>query len=123
MGLKTFEFFGNKPLRGLLKFFITRKKYFNRPDIAVVDSLDNAIAFAKKNNYKELFICGGGEIYKQSMDKVDKILLTRVHTVVSEADTFFPAINQNIFKLIAEENFAQDDKHAYAYSFQTWIKK
>ena len=90
MGRKTFESFP-KPLPNRTHVIITRQKDYQVPDgCIVVPSLEKAIAFCPKD--EEVYIIGGGEIYKQSIDIADKVELTRVHTSV-EADTFFPEIN------------------------------
>ena len=56
------------------------------------------------------------------MDVANKIYITRVHASF-DADTFFPAIDANKWKLTSNEDFPIDEKHAYAYSFQVWEKK
>ncbi|MFL9485519.1 dihydrofolate reductase [Chitinophagaceae bacterium LWZ2-11] len=122
MGRKTFESLGNKPLTGRFNIVITRQKDWKAHNVTVVESLEESIKTAKENDYKEVMICGGGEIYKQAILIATKILITRVHATL-EGDTFFPVIDENIWKLVFEENFEADEKHAYAYSFQTWIRK
>ena len=74
---------------------------------------------------KEIFIIGGGQIYKEALDKkiVDRIYLTRVFTKV-EGDTFFPDIDQNEWQIVSEPNaFPSDEKNQWAYSFETWERK
>jgi dihydrofolate reductase len=121
MGRKTFESFG-KQLPGRTNIVITRNKDWKAEDAIAVANLDEALVEAKKTNCKEIFIIGGGEIYKQSMDVANKIYITRVHASF-DADTFFPAIDGNKWKLTSNENFPVDERHAYAYSFQVWEKK
>jgi dihydrofolate reductase len=67
-------------------------------------------------------IIGGGEIYKQSLPITDKIYLTRVDATV-EGDTHYPELDNNVWKLDFEDKYPADAKHAYAYNFQTWIRK
>ena len=69
-----------------------------------------------------MFVIGGGEIYKWAIDIADKILVTRVHASF-EADTFFPEIDEIKWQLTTNQDFEVDEKHKYAYSFQTWNKK
>ena len=82
-------------------------------------SSSNSISIS--SNDEEVFIIGGGEIYKQAIDRADKVELTRVHTTV-EADTFFPEINPTHWNLIFEELHPKDEKHAFDFTFQTFIK-
>lgn len=122
MGRKTFESMNNKPLNGRLNIVVTRQKDFKAEGVVAVESIADAVFVAKEHLYKEVFIIGGGEIYKETLPKADIIYFTKVNTVI-EGDTFFSAINENDFELINEENFLADEKHAYDYSFQTWKRK
>ena len=123
MGRKSFEALGNKPLNGRFNIIITRNKDFKAEGCVVVHSLNDAIFVAQQNDYKELMILGGGEIYKQSIDISDKIYITRVHAVFEDADAFFPEIDESKWRLISNQDFFADEKHAYDYSFQLWDKK
>jgi len=121
MGRKTYESF-NKLLPGRVNIVITRQKDWKADGAITVNTLEAAIAKAKKENFKEVFIIGGGEIYKQSMSIANKIYMTRVHANF-DADTFFPVINVRKWKLVSNEDCTKDSKHAYDYSFQLWEKK
>lgn len=120
MGRKTFESFP-KPLPNRTHVIITRQKDYQVPEgCLVVDSIEEALQVCPQN--KEVFIIGGGEIYKQSIEIADKIELTRVHTEV-EADTFFPEINLNNWKLLEEEYHPKDEKHQFDFTYLTYLKK
>ncbi len=121
MGRKTYESF-NKLLPGRVNIVITRQKDWKADGAITVNTLEAAIAKAKKENFKEVFIIGGGEIYKQSMTIANKIYMTRVHANF-DADTFFPVINARKWKLVSSEDCTKDSKHAYDYSFQLWERK
>jgi dihydrofolate reductase len=121
MGRKTFEAV-NKPLPGRINIVITGQQDWTREGVIVTKNLQDALQKANESNCKEIFIIGGGEIYKQSMDIADKIYLTRVHTV-AEGDTYFPEIDNNKWELKNNLDFLPDDKHAYPFSIQTWEKK
>ncbi|MEC4049497.1 dihydrofolate reductase [Flavobacterium sp. SUN046] len=119
MGRKTFESFP-KPLPNRTHVIITRNSNYQPEGCIVVNSLEAALAFCSKE--EETYIIGGGEIYQQAMAVADKIELTRVYGNF-EADTFFPEINNTDWELCFEENHPKDEKHQYAFSFQTFIKK
>lgn len=123
MGRKTFNALGNKPLNGRLNVVITRQKDFTTQGIAVVSNIDDAEFLAHQQDYKELMIIGGGEIYRQSISKADKIYITRVHAVFDDADAFFPEIDETKWQLTSNQDFFKDEKHAYDYSFQLWERK
>ena len=122
MGRKTFFSLGNTPLNGRLNIVITRQKDFEAKGITVVGDIDTAIALCKQEDYNEMMIIGGGEIYKQTLPIANRIYLTRVHTIV-EGDTSYPELPLDEWNLAFEENFEADAKHAHAYSFQTWERK
>lgn len=123
MGRKTFDALGNKPLNGRLNVVITRQKDFTAQGIAVVSNIDDAEFLAHQQDYKELMIIGGGEIYRQSISKADKIYITRVHAVFEDADAFFPEIDETKWQLTSNQDFFKDEKHTYDYSFQLWERK
>lgn len=119
LGRKTFESFP-KPLPNRTHVIITRNRNYEAPESCiVVSSLEKAIEVCPKE--EEVFIIGGGEIYKQSIDVADKIELTRVHTEV-EADTFFPEIDPKKWKVVFEEQHLKDEKHAFDFTFITYQK-
>lgn len=119
MGRKTFESFP-KPLPNRTHVVISRQKNYAPEGCIVIDSLENALAICPKN--ENIFIIGGGEIYKQSIELVDKLDITKVHNSF-DAEVFFPEIDLNIWKLVSEEFHEKDDKHKYDFSFQSYIKK
>ncbi|HKX86893.1 MAG TPA: dihydrofolate reductase [Flavobacterium sp.] len=119
MGRKTFESFP-KPLPNRTHIIITRSKEYDAPEgCIVVNSLEKAIAVSPKN--ETLFIIGGGEIYKQSIDHADCIELTRVHNSF-EADTFFPEIDAEKWQLTQSDFHHKDERHQHAFTFETYHK-
>lgn len=121
MGRKTFESV-NKPLPGRLNIVVTTNADWKAADTMVAPNLQEAIKLAASENFKEIFIIGGGEIYRQSMSLADRIYITRVHAVL-DGDTFFPEIDNKDWALASKEDFAADEKHAYDFSFEVWDKK
>ena len=119
MGRKTFESFP-KPLPNRTHVIITRQKDYHPEDCVVVNSLQKAIETCPKN--EEIFIIGGGEIYNQSIKMADTLDITKVHHTF-EADTFFPEIDLNEWKLSSSEFHSKDEKHHFDFSFQTFVRK
>ncbi|GAC1527034.1 MAG: hypothetical protein NVS3B15_03520 [Sediminibacterium sp.] len=122
MGRKTFESMSGKPLPGRLNIVVTRQPDWKAAGVMVVHSLADAIFVASSSDYKEMFIIGGGELYREALPKAHRIYLTRVYADL-EGDTFFPEINEDDWKMVTSEVFAQNEKHAYAYDFQLWERK
>jgi dihydrofolate reductase len=119
MGRKTFDSFP-KPLPNRTHVIITRQKEYKPEGCIVVNSLEEAIQSCPKQ--EDIFIIGGGEIYKQSIAIADKIDITRVHNSF-EADTFFPEIEIEKWQLIFEEYHSKDERHDFDFTFQTYVRK
>ena len=118
MGRKTFESFP-KLLPNRIHIIITRNTTYQAEGAIIVHSMKEALRLV--NNDDQPFIIGGGEIYKIGMDVADKIELTRVYSSF-EADTFFPEILRDKWKLVKEEHHLKDDKHPFDFSFQTFVR-
>ncbi|WP_300569759.1 dihydrofolate reductase [Flavobacterium sp.] len=119
MGRKTFESFP-KPLPNRTHIIITRNKNYDVPEgCFVVNSIEKALDICPKN--ETIYIIGGGEIYKQSIDLADCIELTRVHSTF-EADAYFPEIDAKKWALETSEFHDKDEKHAFSFTFETYKK-
>lgn len=122
MGRKTFESFP-KPLPNRIHVIITRDENYTPIDTKnciVVNNIEKAIDICPDN--EDIFIIGGGEIYKQSMNLVDRIELTRVNCDI-DGDTYFPSIDKNEWNVIKREYHNKDDKHQYDFEYLTYQKK
>ena len=121
MGRKTFESFP-KPLPNRTHVVITRQKDYKVPEgVIVVNSLEDALDASRFDT--QPFVIGGGEIYKQAMPLVDKLEITRVHADFENADTFFPEIDDSKWQEVCRRTHDADEKHAYSFSFITYLKK
>lgn len=118
MGRKTFESMGSKLLPGRFTIILTTQQGYTVEGAVVVNTIEQAIAIAQQQDYKELMVIGGGQIYEMTLPLADKIWLTRVH-VELEGDTFFPALDKQWTKLSRVSNYP-DEKHAYSFDFECW---
>lgn len=118
MGRKTFETFP-KPLPNRRHIIISRNPEYivNYPECTVVNSLEEAIAEAALT--EKAFVIGGGEIYRQALPYATKIELTRIHGHF-KADTFFPVIDPEKWQVIRSIPHPKDERHPYAFTFQTF---
>jgi dihydrofolate reductase len=121
MGRKTFESMGSKLLPGRFNVILTTQKGLTINGAIVVNSLNEAIEYAAKQDYKELMVIGGGQIYEMALPLANKIWLTRVHTNI-QGDTYFPELIGNWEKQIIASH-AADEKHIYAFDFECWQRK
>ena len=120
MGRKTYESIG-KPLPNRTNIVVSRKKDWFEEGILIVGSLKEALKFAKKID-ENVFILGGGNIYEQTIDLVDKLEVTLVDAELN-ADTFFPKIDEKIWRKTDEICQEKDEKNNYNFCFQTFERK
>jgi dihydrofolate reductase len=120
MGRNTYESM-KKDLPGRINIVVTKKTDWHPENVFVTHTIEEAVAKAKESEAKEIFIIGGGELFKQTMNKVDRIYLTRVHTTV-EGDTSYPELEASEWKKIKEDSFPADEKNNYPYTFEIWQK-
>ena len=119
MGRKTFESLPN-PLPKRRNIIVTKNKDYSRNGIEVTSNIEDAIDLCKSDS--QPFIIGGGEIYSQTIEIVDKIELTRVYKDY-QGDAFFPDIPLDKFELTNELVNYLDDDSSTKYSFLTYIRK
>ena len=119
MGRKTFDSIG-KPLPNRTSIIITRQADYKAEGCIVVNSLEEALEKVPAD--QEAFIVGGGTIYKEVMDKADKLYLTLVHNKF-DGDTFFPKIDDKIWKSVKREDHMPNEKNKFAYSFIDYVRK
>lgn len=117
MGRKTFESLG-RPLPNRTNIVVTRDQNWNAEGIEITSSLVKAIETAKKID-EDVYIIGGGNIYKQAMEFTDVLYITEVHHEF-DGDTYFPEIDSEEWEEVDREDFKKDEKHPYAYSFVTY---
>ena len=84
-------------------------------------SIQEAVALADQD--KENFIIGGGMVYKQFMPLAGKLYITHIHHTWTDADTFFPEIDPQVWQLTTAERHNQDEKNPYAYTFAEYVRK
>jgi dihydrofolate reductase len=121
MGRKTYETIG-RPLPGRKMVIVTRQRKFLPPDCIVVHSINKAIQLAEDHHEQEVFIIGGGEIFRQTIDRADKIYLTSVHVDV-HADVVFPEINPSQWMVVSSEVSSHNAKDQYNSDFRILVRK
>jgi dihydrofolate reductase len=111
MGRITFESIG-RPLQKRLNIVITRDSSKKYQGVLVVDSIEKAIFLAKEKDKGEIFVIGGGEIYKQAINYADKLYLTIVHINI-KGDAFFPDYSE--FKKVVSKTDGQTENLKYTF--------
>lgn len=110
MGRKTFDSLGG-PLPKRLHVVITRQKDYEPEGAHVVSTIGEALDFCQQQTDsgawpEEVFIIGGGEIYKQMLDSTDRIYLTEIQKDV-EGDTRFPDFSTDDFEEVERSHREQ----------------
>ena len=139
MGRKTFESIG-RPLPKRLNIVISRG--FEAPEgVVVVSSLSEAYAVAQESlsadtaitpspasvipdqiGNPRCFVMGGGQIYAQAVSDMDRLIVTHVHTVIEDADTFFPSIDPEVWKVAYRSEMFHDDESGYDFEFVEYTR-
>lgn len=120
VGRKTFESIG-KALPGRQTIIVTRDKSYSAEGCLVVHSVEEAIALAWARGETEVFVCGGAEIYAQTITLADRLYLTWVETEVA-ADTFFPAWDASTWVEQEVSAHEADEKNQYPFSFKLLLR-
>lgn len=112
MGRKTFASLPHS-LPGRANIVITNDPGFKAEGCVVCYSIEEALAEAKKIEKNEIFIIGGGAIYKQTINMADKLYLTIVDDEPADADAFFPDYSE--FKKILKEEHRETNGLKYKF--------
>jgi dihydrofolate reductase len=114
MGRKTHESIG-RLLPGRTTVIVTRQKDYAVPGAKIAHTLDEAVALCAGDS--EIFVIGGGELYRAAMPLADRLYLTVVDAEPS-GDTQMPEINPAQWRIHSTKNFSRDERHAHDYRFE-----
>ena len=124
MGRKTWESIG-RPLPDRDNIVVTKKTDIKVNGLIICSSPDKALYEAKlkavQRNSNEIMIIGGGYIYKEYIDKADKIYITEVD-LEPIGDAFFPLIDSNLYKEISREPKAKNEGDSAYHSLVIYEK-
>ena len=121
MGRKTFESIG-RALPGRVNVVISRG-FTTGEDVEVVGSLEEAFATAESTNLEKCFVMGGGQIYAQALEMADRLVVTHVHTIIEDADTFFPPIDPEVWEVAQRSELFTDEETGYTFEFVEYLRK
>ncbi|MGV3627083.1 MAG: dihydrofolate reductase [Betaproteobacteria bacterium] len=114
MGRKTYESI-NRLLPGRSTVIVTRQKNYTIPGAKIAHTLDEAIALCAGDS--EIFVIGGGELYRAAMPKADRIYLTVVDAEPA-GDTLMPEFDAAQWRVHSTKCFGKDERHAHDYRFE-----
>ena len=125
VGRKTYEGFKQQLVHRPALILTTKSDYEPKyKEDQIIHSLEEGIKIAEEQNETELFIIGGGEIYKQALDKnlLTHMYITEIDAAI-HGDTFFPEFDESDWTIIRKDDFQADEKNQYDYSFVLYEKK
>ncbi len=117
MGRRTWESIG-KPLPGRTNIVLTRNRDYTADGACMATDMTSILHHA--NGADTIMVIGGGEIYRMLLPVADEIRITRVHAEI-DGDTTFPSLDDG-WVLQESSRHAVDERHAYAMTFETWIR-
>ena len=124
MGRKTFLSIG-KPLRDRTNIVVTRQRDFRAPGVVVAPSLGAAFDVARGDAMRrfaaEIAVIGGADIYRQCMEKADRLEVTEVHAS-PDGDTHFPAIGA-MWREVARDSRAAGEGDSAPFAFVTYRRQ
>lgn len=122
MGRKTFESIG-RPLPKRVNIVISRGTAAPEGTL-LAHSLEEAFSLAAtvtsngdEESPSRCFVIGGGQIYAQALPLADRLIVTHVHTVIENADTFFPDIDPRMWKVESRSEQLTDQETGYDFEF------
>jgi dihydrofolate reductase len=114
MGKKTWYSLPRRPLPGRKNIVLTDIKGEIIEGSETVYSIEEARRLCSQN--EEVYIIGGGSIYRQFMPLADRLYITHVH-MNAVADVYFPEIDLKIWKIMEKEDFPVSDTNAFPYTY------
>lgn len=124
MGSNTFRSIGGRPLPGRTNIVVSRS--MPSPETAGVThaaTLEEAFRLAAevRDTHGEApsrsFVIGGGLVYRQAMEHADILFITHVHTEISDAETFFPKIDPDIWSCVSRSETVTDPESGLRFEF------
>ncbi len=119
MGRKTFESLPGGALPGRRNVVVTRNASYHADDIETFPSLELAVERLSADSVGdadvEIFIIGGGEIYRQALPLASRLYLTQIDATFADADTYFPEVDPMQWHLDDASEWSEDAKSGIRY--------
>lgn len=111
-----------RPLPNRTNVVITRQSDLQLEGAHIVNTLEEAFEFCKKNNQEKIFVIGGGQIYKLALPYADTLCITEVHHSF-DGDTYFPEFDKSDWEEVSREPHGMDERHLYPFDFVVYKRK
>ena len=127
VGRKTLESFGGKPLPGRPHVVVSRNADLTIEGAVVAASVQEALVIAQRiaseTGADEVCVIGGGEIYAQALRAADVLYVTHVDATIGDGDTFFPAIEPEVFAKREETAYPAGEKDSFPTRFAVYARR
>lgn len=124
MGRKNYESLPHKfrPLPHRVNIIVTRQKDYKAPDCIITNTIEEALDYARDQAQEEVFVIGGGQIYKQSLPLAHKLYITEVSGDFA-GDTYFPDFDHRQWNEISRIHHDKDEKHRHEFDFVIYTRE
>lgn len=124
MGRKTYESLPKRPLPNRLNVVLTG--HMATPDDAaeqlqIVNSIEEIYSIVHATK-EEVFVIGGQSLYESLMHEAGRLYITRIQHRFTEADAFFPDIDNAEWNLLERVTHPADERHEFPFVFETYEK-
>jgi dihydrofolate reductase len=120
MGKKTWESLPRKPLAGRKNIVLTDNELDCFECAETARSVEDALSFCDCD--REIFIIGGGSVYRQFMPLADRLMVTHIHREFT-ADTFFPRIDPEEWFVSEKEDHNARGKDGINFTYITYLRR
>lgn len=120
MGKKTWESLPKKPLAGRRNIVLTDVPGECIDCSETAYSIEDALSKCGKDD--EIFVIGGGTVYRQFMPIADRLIITHVHRK-APADVYFPEIDPQIWEAVEKEEYIEKGEDVVPYSYVIYRRR
>ncbi|MGV6852978.1 MAG: dihydrofolate reductase [bacterium] len=117
MGRKTYQSIG-RPLPGRSTIILSRTMQEAPPSTMLINDLSQLNTM----ECEEIMVAGGSQIYQQTIELADQLILTHVHAELDHGDAYFPKIETLSWQAVKQDFRPADEKNKFDMTF-TWYQK
>lgn len=126
VGRKTYLSFSKQPLPGRTNIVVSRDRNFRAQGAVVTANLAAALEVARADALRRgvdaILVVGGADVYAQTIECADRMVVTRVHSEPS-GDSTFPAIDPNVWNEVARNEHAAEPGDDASYTVHVYERR
>lgn len=121
MGRKTYEDL-QVELEGRQIIILTRNRDYQVNNSIIAHSIKNGLDIARARDEDNLYIAGGADVYRQTINLADKMYMTEINEAL-EGDTYFPEFDKSNWEKNKIKEYEQNNERPYSFTIYEYIKK